>query len=128
MERATDIQSQTGTRRGSRKRLVAGVLAIVAVATALIFWRTAKTPGPGRNPLVDTGSPYENTRHGVKYVGNAACVRCHSEICETYAAHPMGRSLTPITSDSAASDASAAGTVLFEAGGLQYSLENRDGH
>jgi Flp pilus assembly protein TadD len=42
--------------------------------------------------------------------------------------HPMGRSLTPITPETAAKVAKTAGAVLFEAGGLQYSIENRGGH
>ena len=31
----------------------------------------------------------------MKYVGDAACVRCHAEIAETYRQHPMGQSLVP---------------------------------
>ena len=33
---------------------------------------------------------------GSRYVGDAACVRCHREIAEAYRSHPMGRSLAPI--------------------------------
>ena len=32
------------------------------------------------------------TTHG--YIGSAACVECHAEICDQYARHPMGRSLS----------------------------------
>jgi hypothetical protein len=75
----------------------------------------------------DTGSPYQNTRREVKYVGDAACIRCHAEIAESYRRHPMGRSLSPIESAPSATGG-ADGRVLFEAGGLRYSIENRDGH
>ena len=128
MESASDSRSQTETRRSRRNRLVAGVLAVLGVATALVSWRTALTPGPGRRLLVDTGSPYLNTRPGVKYVGDAACIRCHAEIGESYRLHPMGRSLSPITPATASSVENNAGAALFEAGGLQYSVENRGGH
>ena len=51
--------------------------------------------------MLNTGSPYQNTRPEVKYVGDAACIRCHAEIGESYRAHPMGRSLSPITPETA---------------------------
>lgn len=40
-------------------------------------------------------SPYQNVRPGVKYVDDASCAECHSDISESYAKHPMGRSLSP---------------------------------
>jgi predicted CXXCH cytochrome family protein len=76
----------------------------------------------------DTGSPYLNTRPGVKYVGDAACIRCHAEIAESYRSHPMGRSLSPISAAADSTVEKTAGAPLFEAGGLQYSIENRAGH
>ena len=85
------------------------------------------TRRPGRTVVVDLDSPYENTRPWVKYVGDAACIRCHAEIGETFRLHPMGRSLTPIAAASAGKDGGRDGAVLFEAGGLQYSVENRAG-
>jgi Tfp pilus assembly protein PilF len=78
--------------------------------------------------MVGTGSPYLNTRPEVKYVGDAACIRCHAEIGESYRAHPMGRSLSPIMSATATKADLTAGAPLFEADGLQYSVENRGGH
>ncbi len=75
-----------------------------------------------------SSSPYQNTRPGVKYVGDAACLGCHAKKGESYRLHPMGRSLYPITPETAAAVAGNGGAVLFEAGGLQYSIENRDGH
>ena len=128
MEIAGNSRSRAEIRRRTRNRLAAGVLSVTAVAITLIFWRTTVTSRPVRSLVVDRGSPYLNTRLGVKYVGDAACVRCHAEIGETYRSHPMGRSLSPITSEIAPTVASSAGAVLFEAGGLQYSIENRDGH
>lgn len=127
MEGASDSRSPTEMSRRRRNRLVAGVLGVLGVATAVIGWRLAVTRGPG-SLTVDTGSPYQNTRPGVEYVGDAACVRCHAEIGESYSRHPMGRSLAPITPATAAKAEGPAGAAVFEAGGLQYSVENRDGH
>ena len=41
-------------------------------------------------------SPWENARPGVKYMGDAACTRCHADIAETFGPDPMGRSLGPL--------------------------------
>ena len=92
--------------------------------TILTTWRRA--PDVSLHEA-DTGSLYKNTRPGVKYVGDAACSRCHAEIAETFRHHPMGRSLSPIEAAPIKGD-EAGGRVLFEAQGLQYSIENRDGH
>jgi len=63
----------------------------------------------------------------VKYLGDAACVRCHAEIAETYRRHPMGRSLAPIGKAPATDRDEGAGRPVFESRGLQYSIEHRDG-
>ena len=128
MESASDSRSRTETRRRGWKRLVAGVLTVVGIASATVSWRTALIPRPGRPSLVDTGSPYQNTRPGVKYVGDAACIRCHAEIGESYRLHPMGRSASPIMPETASTVENAASAAQFEAGALQYSVENRGGH
>jgi Tfp pilus assembly protein PilF len=121
------FQSQARPRRW--KLVVVGVVAVLGVATALVSWRNARTPGPARPLELAIRSPYLNTRPGVKYVGDAACIRCHTEIGESYRSHPMGRSVSPIIPATASTDkGNTAAAPLFEAGGLQYSIENRDGH
>jgi hypothetical protein len=112
------------TKRGWRILLGLVVLAIAGSSTFLITWRRAAEESLRR---ADTGSPYKNTRLGVKYVGDAACARCHSEIAETFRRHPMGRSLVPVTAAHMRVD-EAGDRLLFEAHGLQYSVGNRDGH
>src|SRR5262249_29509133 len=72
-------------------------------------------------------SAYLNTRLGVKYVGDSSCIRCHAEISESYRRHPMGRSLTPIAAAAPTGDNSKDGRPLFEAQGLGYWIEHRDG-
>ena len=81
-----------------------------------------------RVSAVLSSSPYLNTRPGVKYLGDAACIGCHASKSASYRQHPMGRSLYPITPESAAAVAGSRGGILFEADGLQYSIENRNGH
>ena len=115
-----------GIPRSRRILFLAAVLAaVVGASTAFVSWRSAREAIV--HPL-DTGSPYENTRPGVKSVGDAACARCHAEIAETYRRHPMGRSLAPIASRPRRGTTTRAAACLFEAQGLEYSIENRDGH
>lgn len=47
---------------------------------------------PTPDPRVTTDTPFRNVRPGVKYVGDATCNGCHTRICKSYHAHPMGRS------------------------------------
>ena len=58
----------------------------------------------------------------MRYVGDAACARCHAEIAEAYRHHPMGRSLNPTSNV-----ATIPGTdsPSFQAQGLEYSVERR---
>ena len=124
MKRGIHSQSQQGTPGRRRISLVLIVLAVLGSLTILTTWRRAPDVSLHQ---ADTSSPYKNTRPGVKYVGDAACSRCHAEIAETFRQHPMGRSLSPITAAPIKGD-EAGDRLLFEAQGLQYSIENRDGH
>jgi predicted CXXCH cytochrome family protein len=123
MKHGIDSQSQQGTLGGRRVPLVLIVLAVVGALTILTTWRRAPDVSIHQ---ADTSSRYKNTRPGVKYVGDAACSRCHAQIAETFRRHPMGRSLSPIAAAPMRFD-EAGDRVLFEARGLQYSIENRDG-
>jgi Flp pilus assembly protein TadD len=82
-----------------------------------------------RSHLVDVyaDTPYQNTRPGVAYVGDAVCARCHSEIAEAYRAHPMGRSLAPVGDAGEEPPLGAATGLPFESKGLRYTIERRDG-
>jgi Tfp pilus assembly protein PilF len=106
--------------------LAAALAAAVGSSTAFVSWRGAHQVSVHPTSL---DSPHENTRPGIHYVGDAACARCHAEIAETYARHPMGRSLAPIAAAPAAgANHDTSGRVLLTAQGLEYSIEDRDGH
>src|SRR5947209_4248935 len=45
------------------------------------------------DPRRTYAGPYRNIDPDVRYVGDAACAGCHKDIAESYARHPMGRSL-----------------------------------
>jgi Flp pilus assembly protein TadD len=86
-----------------------------------------RTPGRSNQRDVYAGSPYRNARPGVAYVGDAVCARCHSEIALAYRTHPMGRSLSPVAGANEEPPLGAAAGLPFEAKGLRYSVERRDG-
>ncbi|MHB1560108.1 MAG: tetratricopeptide repeat protein [Isosphaeraceae bacterium] len=128
---------ESGTQReGRRGRVVPWLVAVAAALGAvagIVAWRIAVSPAPakarGSRPP-EIASPYANARAGVAYVGDEACARCHGEIASTYRRHPMGRSLAPIGEFAAAEpafDQAADGRTLFEAEGLNYSIERRGG-
>jgi hypothetical protein len=123
MRYGINSQSRQGTLGRRRFSLVLIVLAVVAPLTISTTWRRA--PDVVRHQA-ENDSPYRNTHPGVKYVGDAACSRCHAEIAEAFRQHPMGRSLSAIEMAPTKGD-EAGGRVLFEAQGLQYSIDNRDG-
>jgi Flp pilus assembly protein TadD len=68
-----------------------------------------------------------NARPGVKYVGDAACARCHPDIAQTFGRHPMGQSLAPIASAPAAGIAGPTGTKSFGVGPSVFTIERRGG-
>lgn len=118
----------------SRNAAIVGVLAIIGVALAHWFARPASIVSPPTSTIdrfgarhVDPPSPYENTRPGVSYVGDAACARCHTEIAQAYSSHPMGRSLAPATGSEAAPWARSSAGLPIEQKGVHYTIESR-GH
>ena len=123
MQHAIDSRTPHGT---PRSRILALGLIVAAVVASLTIWMTGRGANEVSQSPADSGSPYQNTRPGVKYVGDAACSRCHADITGTFGRHPMGRSLAPITAARLRGD-EAGDRILFEAQGLQYSIENRAG-
>jgi hypothetical protein len=117
----------TTTRVRAIRALIAA-LAVIGGGTAVVSWQIAPSAASRRvaHPL-DFSSPYGNTRPGVGYVGDESCARCHAEIAATYRRHPMGRSLAPVAAGALpARDEVADGRRLFEADGLEYSIERRN--
>jgi tetratricopeptide (TPR) repeat protein len=98
-------------------------LFVVAAVGATFLWRTA-TPEVTRG--IETHSEYMNTQSGIKYVGDAACTRCHADIAATYRKHPMGRSLAPIAEVVLPGATTSIDEGRFEASGLEYAV-SREG-
>ena len=83
------------------------LVAIGAIALGVggyTIWAGWKLPQPGVVPSPSSGDPrvtYEtpflNVRPEVQYVGDAKCALCHSEHCDSFRQHPMGRSLMPVS-------------------------------
>ncbi len=132
-----NLPSSAPSSHPTRSRQVAFL--VVALLLAGIGWaawpalRTIvdfreRTPaGLSRVRDVYAGTPYRNARPDVGYVGDAACARCHREIAAAYRSHPMGRSLAPVGGAGDGPPISAAAGLPFEAKGVLYTVERRDG-
>ena len=126
----------TGRRRV--ELLVAGTLLTGALAATWVARSHPATPtGPwswihalaGRSGERAFGlaaeSPYTNVRPGREVRGRRRLRACHAEISETYRRHPMGRSLgrCPLRDDPGPGCPDRR--PLFQAQGLEYSVERR---
>jgi hypothetical protein len=93
----------------ARRRLCVGLAAALALVVALTavwafhaFRRDASPPDDDRplaapgDPRLAYAGPFRNVRPDVRYVGDARCAPCHRKKAESFARHPMGRSLVPI--------------------------------
>jgi predicted CXXCH cytochrome family protein len=111
--------------RGLKCRHLVAIVLVLGLSAAMLTWRTSHNRVI--RPTV-AGSPYMNTRPDVKYVGDAACIRCHADIADTYRRHPMGRSLAPIEASLSTRAFGTDPPERFEARGLEYSIEDKGGH
>ncbi len=115
-------QSQKQARAIRDRRILVFLIVVLGAAgaiTSLLRLRPAQ-----RVRRLDPASGYTNTLPAVRYVGDQACARCHAEIAETFARHPMGRSLGPLLAADLPGD---AGSRSFKAEGFDYEVLERDG-
>jgi Flp pilus assembly protein TadD len=87
-------------RRTRARRLVAGLLIGCALVLAIYWFNRPQDPAAvatDDDPRLTFSTPYRNVHPDVKYVGDAACTRCHAGRAATYRQHPMGRSLGPVS-------------------------------
>jgi predicted CXXCH cytochrome family protein len=125
VDRAVDSASAS-PRLGKPPIAFFGVLlAFLCLSVYALSRKNALVPVTHRPEPV---SLYRNTAPGAKYIGDAACTRCHAEIAATYRLHPMGRSLAPIAAVSPPAAERGTSKLPFVADGLEYSVEKRDGH
>ena len=83
---------------GSPIFVLAAAFLVLAAGVAWMLWQilhVADTRSRIHEPRIALRprTPWKNTQPHVQYVGDAACVRCHAEIADTFRRHPMGRSL-----------------------------------
>jgi predicted CXXCH cytochrome family protein len=117
-------------------RAVLLVLVLLLTGVVWAIWPSLRTTiGSFRARTADSslrlrdvyaGSPYQNARPGVAYVGDAACARCHREIAQAYRSHSMGRSLAPVGGAGEGPPTTAAAGLPFETQGVQYTIERRE--
>jgi Flp pilus assembly protein TadD len=78
------------------------LIGLIVIGARLAGWFGAARrpqgplPAPSTDPRRAYTGPYQNIDPDVAYVGDGWCGLCHSKIVESYAEHPMGRSLAPV--------------------------------
>ena len=97
------------------------ILVVVIALTILVIPPALNSDGSSEFKFVERvapafTSPYRNTKPGVAYVGDTACAGCHAKTCETYHAHPMGRSMGAVADK-------AGGPFVWN--GVRYSVERK---
>ena len=122
MEDATIPEPEPVAPRRLGPLLFAALVVLAGAAAAVLTWPTSSRRAVRQ---FDVGSPYQNTRLGVNYVGDSGCIRCHADIAETYSRHPMGRSLAPIGRAHPPGGDGEGGPPRFEVKGLLYSVESQ---
>lgn len=102
-----DRRDASPTNRRGRAVLVAVIL-LVGLGLAGIYWSRERlrsfflsdhgpaAPAEPTDPRLAYDGPYRNIHPDVRYVGDAQCADCHDDIIQSYARHPMGRSLVPV--------------------------------
>jgi hypothetical protein len=104
--------------------VIAAALIVALAATAYLAWPRSDT---ARRPLAEpaplpplTGSPFQNTKPGVAYVGDQRCAECHAEESRAYHQHPMGRSLFTTAAAPPLEHHDASSRNPFQSGPFHY--------
>ena len=118
--------------------LVPGLLVLSAGVTALAVWyftrpddHPPRPPGPEGfvpdpptpDPRLVFDTPFRNVKPDVRYVGDAACARCHQAITKSYHAHPMGRSAEYVSRAAPLEKYHPSGRTAFTAGAFDLEVE-----
>jgi Flp pilus assembly protein TadD len=97
----------SATKRKNLRRHTLLTAALMVLGLGLIaFLRSFTRPAPPiaslppalADPRLTYDGPYRNISPDVHYVGDVQCAGCHDDILQSYAHHPMGRSLAPVES------------------------------
>ncbi|QJX00666.1 cytochrome c3 family protein [Frigoriglobus tundricola] len=78
--------------------------------------------GAAPDPRVTFPTPFRNVKPGVAYVGDQSCEACHRGICDTYHAHPMGRSATTAPGPNPIERYDARANIPFRVEGYQLNV------
>lgn len=107
--------------------LILAIAAAVALVGVARRWWTGSTAPvvTTEDPRKTYPTPFKNVHPEVKYVGDAACARCHPTIAEKYRRHPMGQSLFPMSAAVATERFDAGAQNPFEVAGFRYRVERR---
>jgi hypothetical protein len=109
--------------------VLAGTLGLGLLAAGYWFLtrRAASSRPLTEDPRLTFPTSLRNVTPDVEYVGDHACAECHAAIAETYRHHPMGQSTALVASLFPVERLGKDTQNPFEASGLQFKIEKRDG-
>lgn len=118
-------------KMSARPRVTFGLTVLLAVLTGL-WWAGGRFPRsqppapPPSPPLAPSPPAPQPPADQARFVGSAACARCHSEIVQKYQGHPMAQAAA-VNDEVASPLVHADAPVTFEMGPYRYRVDLEDG-
>jgi hypothetical protein len=111
----------------SKSRSITGSILLGSIFLfAVVLGRDWLLAMRGRDRTTDLpkpANPFLNSAADVGYVGDEVCARCHADVADSYAKHPMGKSSTPIGKILPLEKLGKKNQNPFQASGLVFSVE-----
>jgi hypothetical protein len=106
------------------------LLAAATLGLLFVFFRvmqppnhpTTQPPDHPTDPRLAYTGPFRNVDPAVRYVPESRCADCHADLAASFAAHPMGHSLTP-AARAAATGGGPQPNTSFAALDCQFQVE-----
>jgi hypothetical protein len=118
-----------------RRRALAALGVAAAGVAAVVTWLVLsglspegpQRAAPSDDPRLAYRGPYQNVHPSVRYVGDAACQRCHKHEHANYHKHPMARTLEAVEQADVVERYGPSPHNPFKAFGAQLLVERKDG-
>jgi predicted CXXCH cytochrome family protein len=132
MQRSLSAGARSRPARAGRPALFLSLFVGLLAFGAVYKWRadrTTATPtelSEPTDPRLTSPTPYRNVHPDVKYVGDDACIHCHTDQAETYHLHPMGQSFATVAAATRIEKYGPDAQNPFATGNLHYGITLRD--
>jgi Flp pilus assembly protein TadD len=101
-------------------------LVLIVIAVCVVSYVRSQRRAKEASPVARAS--HTPAKSEPQYVDDARCASCHDDIYATYRAHPMGRSMHPVTDSGSDVVGLAEDEGAFTVGVLRYEVLRRNGH